>query len=174
MQLHLASSGTTQIVAVVDAADAELVAPFKWSLWQRGSMRYARTTVALGDGRYAKIWLHRMILGLNKGEPFVDHVDGNGLNCQRQNLRLATSSENNRNAQKRASASSRYKGVSWYARKSKWTARIKSGPTRKNLGYFATEEDAANAYDAAARENYGEFARFNFPRPGELSALEGC
>jgi hypothetical protein len=114
------------------------------------------------------------------GWPRVDHANGDGLDNRRQNLRQATQQQNMRNSRKYRGGSSRYKGVCWKIRNQRWLAQIyvseqdASGvPTKRklHLGTFTDQETAARAYDAAAREHFGEFACLNFPLPGERGAL---
>lgn len=93
----------------------------------------------------------------------VDHIDGNPLNNQRSNLRLCTKRENARNQKRRADNKSGYKGVHQRIRSSSWIARIQVQDDRHFIGEYSTSEEAARAYDAAARALYGEFARLNFP-----------
>jgi len=94
----------------------------------------------------------------------VDHEDHNGLNCQRYNLRVATNAQNNMNQKKRSDGlSSKFKGVCWHKRYVKFQADIRLNGKSKFLGMFVSELDAALAYDAAAREHFGEFALCNFP-----------
>jgi hypothetical protein len=100
------------------------------------------------------------------GEPEglqVDHEDGNGLNNQRSNLRIASPTQNQGNARRRKDNTSGYKGVSWYRRTNKWKAHIRVDKKLRHLGYFIDLTDAARAYDAAALEHFGEFAHLNFP-----------
>ena len=104
--------------------------------------------------------MHRVIMDAPKGM-HVDHINGNGLDNRRENLRLCTNSQNHMNRKTHRDSSSKYKGVSWNKRNSKWQAYIGSGIKRKNLGYFASESDAAKAYDIKAKECFGEFARLN-------------
>jgi hypothetical protein len=92
---------------------------------------------------------------------WVDHRDHDGLNNQRCNLRLATPSANACNIRKRAGTTSRFLGVYWNKRMRRWHAQIKAGGRRHSLGLFDREEDAAAAYDNAAREWFGEFATLN-------------
>lgn len=106
--------------------------------------------------------MHRLILGLPAHRPFVDHKDGDGLNNQRGNIRIATQSQNCMNMTARTpSASSRFRGVTWHARAQKWQAQIGCNHLRYYLGSYDTEESAARAYDAAAIVLFGEFSRLN-------------
>ena len=91
----------------------------------------------------------------------VDHIDGSRTNNHWENLRYATHSENQRNKRRRKDGSSLYKGVSWDKRSGKWVVRIKTGGVNKNLGLFEVEREAAEVYNAAAIEHYGEFAKLN-------------
>ena len=118
------------------------------------------------SGKVAPVLMHRYLLQANPGER-VDHQDGNGLNNRRENIRKATSSQNGMNARAQVGGSSKFKGV-W--RPTRWRAEIRVNYKTIHLGSFATEEEAAHAYDEAARRLFGEFARVNFPRDGERSA----
>jgi hypothetical protein len=149
--------------AVVDENDADLAA-FKWSASRGKRTDYAIRSVGRDDNGVQKfVKLHRVIgarIGIT-GQ--IDHADRDGLNCRRENLRAATGTQNMANQAHRRDNSSGYKGVSWFGRDSKWRARIKVGATHKTLGYFATKEEAAIAYDQAARSTFGPFAFLNFP-----------
>jgi len=92
----------------------------------------------------------------------VDHEDRNYLNNQRSNLRLATKSQNQANSNLRIDSTSGYKGVTWHVRIMRWQAKIQVRKTRIFLGYFKTPEEAARAYDKAAKRYFGEFANLNF------------
>ena len=113
------------------------------------------------------IYLHRELLGLKHGDRRKgDHVDGNHLNCQRSNLRIATAGQNSWKQRKwRKKTSSKYKGVSLDKRKKAkgrpWYAYIKKNRRRKFLGYFESQEQAADAYDEAAEKMFGTFACLN-------------
>lgn len=103
----------------------------------------------------------------------IDHRDGNRLDNRRFNLREASNQQNLRNRHKSKSAStSSFKGVYFSRKADRWCAMIKFDRKGRHLGSFLSEEDAAHAYDTAAREHFGTFACVNFPLPGERSAIE--
>jgi hypothetical protein len=91
----------------------------------------------------------------------VDHIDGNRLNNQKSNLRLATSSQNKMNRGPRSDNKSGYKGVSWHKQKNKWTVRIMANGRYKSLGLFNKIEKAKQAYNEAAQKYHGSFAWLN-------------
>lgn len=91
----------------------------------------------------------------------VDHINGNGLDCRRGNLRLCTKSENQRNRRPNQNGTSGYKGVGWYKKYNCWRVRIQVNGKKQHIGYFDNEIDAATAYDNAAKQLHGEFARLN-------------
>lgn len=150
---------------LLDDEDYEKVAAYNWTATKIGNNTYA--VRCIWHGRHHKpkqtmILMHRELLGLNPGERLrPDHKDGNGLNNQRDNLRLATSPQNAANAPKNRTNSSRFKGVSYRASKRKWRAFIGVDGSAKHLGYFEREQDAALAYNAAASRLFGAFARLN-------------
>ena len=108
--------------------------------------------------------MHRFILNAPKGQ-YVDHRDRNGLNNQKRNLRFCTQSQNMMNL-KSSTGTSKYKGVSWNIKYKRWQSHIRLNYKLKNLGSYNSEIEAALAYDHAARELFGEFARLNFPGNG--------
>lgn len=109
------------------------------------------------------IAMHREVLRLSGflDFPQCDHIDSNGLNNQRSNLRPATASQNRWNMRKREGRTSKYKGVYWHKKTRKWMARIGHLYKHKYLGNFTNEIDAAKAYDSAAIKLFGEFAFLN-------------
>ena len=151
---------TKGYVAVVDDEDYERINALKWyALVHRRTVYAARRNKSEGA-----VLLHRFIMGVADGKTHVDHKDFNGLNNTRANLRVCTNQQNHYGMRKmRVECSSKYKGVCWYARYQKWKVSIKRCGRTVSLGYHATEEDAARAYDRAARELFGEFAHCNFP-----------
>lgn len=91
-----------------------------------------------------------------------DHKDRNPFNCQRDNLRVSSYSQNQMNKAKRLNCSSKYKGVCWAKKRQLWFAYLTNGKDRFNLGFFKFENVAALAYDFKARLLFGEFANLNF------------
>jgi hypothetical protein len=113
------------------------------------------------DGDYRPLRMHRLIMGQPPNGREVDHINGDGLNNRRSNLRWATRQQNCQNGRPRSNARSKLKGAQWCSSQSKWGAEIKHNGRVKQLGYFQTEQEAAAAYDAAASKAFGEFARLN-------------
>ncbi len=91
----------------------------------------------------------------------VDHIDGDRTNNNYENLRFATHSENSRNMKKHADGSSIYKGVSYHKASNKWYAQMRINGKQTYLGYFEDEREAAEAYNTAAIEHFGNFAKIN-------------
>ena len=147
-------------VALVDDEDYEDVSRFKWSATERGSTVYALRNIRI-NGKYHNVYLHRYLVGLSCLGKHIDHIDGNGLNNRRENLRLCTHRENQRN-QHSSYGSSQYKGVVWHKDRKKWQARIRVDGVDIYLGGYEEEEAAARAYDKAAKKHFGRFANLNF------------
>ena len=147
-------------VALIDAEDGEKVLKYKWHACQRDNTWYAATSKERRRGN-AMIYLHRLIMDAPSGE-HVDHINGDGLDCRRDNLRLCTNAENRRN-QRSNRGHSRFKGVSLNRgnRRRKWQAAISINDKTISLGSYHSETEAARAYNAAAIWHYGEFARLN-------------
>jgi hypothetical protein len=147
-------------IAIVDACDASRVLRHKWHVCKQGRQYYAATNAPRRAGKQRRIWLHRLVLGTSPGTE-IDHKNGDGLDNRRANLRRATRTQNNGNSRLRLNSKSKLKGVHFYKARHKWCARIQVNGCGKYLGEFATREEAATAYDRAARELFGEFARPN-------------
>jgi hypothetical protein len=152
---------TRNKVAFVDDKDYEWLNQYKWYSDKSYNCWYAVRVIWVNK-KFVKIYMHREILGLKKGDKIqVDHQNHNGLDNQRRNIRVSSQSQNNGNFCK-TKGSSVYKGVCWDIRKKKWLAQIQFNNRHYFLGYFNNEEDAAHAYDKAALEFFGEFANLNF------------
>jgi hypothetical protein len=138
--------GNVRAIALIDAADAHLAA-HRWFL----SAGYAVRTVQR-DGKRTTFCLHREVLQVSGSSTHVDHISGDPLDCRRANLRCATRAENqqNRPAQK---GTSRYRNVSYHANEQAWRARVQLDGKHHHLGYFKTEEQAAEAARRFREEN---------------------
>lgn len=145
----------------VDDADFDLVSPYVWLRFRGPSgVVYARRHWR-SEGRQNGQFIHTLITGW----VFVDHINHDGLDNRRANLRASCQRFNERNARKQRSylgkpTSSQYKGVHWH--RGRWVARIGVDGRRLWLGQFAAEAEAAHAYDDAARLYFGTHAQLNF------------
>ena len=151
---------------IIDRIDSDL-ASLKWSANFSPSYAGSGNFLAVRGSSNSNVkrqWLHRTIMSrilgrdLVKGEK-VDHVNGDPLDNRRENLRLATSLQNNRNVGKRSDNKSGFKGVYWYKAASKWRAQIRVNKRAIHLGQYDTPEEAYEAYCQAAKYYFGEFAR---------------
>lgn len=150
-------------VAIIDAEDWLRVSQHRWHAVRDGDYDwYARTKTVKPDGRRAVYGLHQFVLGLPPGT-MVDHIDGDGLNNTRANLREATAAQNKANSQRYRTNTSGYKGVAKRTGYDRWQASVRCRGQRYFLGWHATPEAAARAYDRKARELFGPFAHCNFP-----------
>jgi len=142
------------LFATVDAADYKKLSKYQWHASPHGRTVYASCCTG---GRV--VYMHRMIMRPRQGY-VVDHIDGNGLNNRRCNLRVCTRRQNQANQGPRG-GSSRFAGV--YRHKNKWEAAIRCRGKRYYLGLFDDEVQAAKARDRKAYELHGERAYLNFP-----------
>ena len=144
--------------AIVDAEDFEWLNQWKWTLMdKRNGLLYA---YRLENGH--SIRLHRFIMGAPSGTE-IDHIDHDGLNNQRSNLRLCTHQQNMWHNARGPWGRSGYWGVYFESLTGKWSAQIGANYHVIHIGRFDNPVDAARAYDAAARKYHGEYAKQNFP-----------
>lgn len=149
-------------LVTVDEGDYEAVSPFRWHVIERMAPGrrvngpYAQASMRIG-GRKVQLEMHKFLTG----NPRTDHVNHDGLDNRRVNLRVVTAAQNNYNSRSRVGSSSRFKGVTWNRGNRKWQASIKLHGQNRYLGCYEVEEDAALAYNAAARELFGEHACLN-------------
>lgn len=152
---------TQGMLAIVDDGDYDTLAQFSWQAnFAKNGRCYAECSLPRINKYRPSTSMHRMIMQEPDGL-YVDHIDNNGLNNTRTNLRICTNGQNNMNAYKIRNGTSKYKGVSWCKKSQIWRAFVCINGKSKNLGNFKSEIEAAYAYDKAAMEYYGEFARPN-------------
>jgi len=137
---------------LVDPGDLAAVSRHTWGVTQEN---YVRATI---DGE--RVFLHRWLTGAGAGQ-VVDHVNGDPLDNRRSNLRVCTTAQNLANKKRPSTNTSGYKGVVWRPSRGKWEAAIQPRSGYRFLGRFDDPWEAAQAYNAAAIELYGEFARLN-------------
>lgn len=150
--------------AIVDDIDYPLVSKYTWTLSKSGNRLYAITTKRRTPIKYSKrdtIYLHRLIMNVSGWHNCVDHINGDGLDCRRSNIRLCTRGQNAMNLKIRVDNSSGYKGVYFNQQRKKYAAQIQIDKKTKFLGLFHTKEEAAEKYNEYALMYYGEFSSIN-------------
>ena len=148
--------------AIVDDEDYDLLNKRHWYAHRDRRLWYAWTKIPLTDGRQLTATMHRILLSPSP-DTIVDHINRDGLDNRRANLRIASPSQNAANGPPRNGR--RYRGT--VKQGIKWRAEICVLYKHCRLGTFDTEEQAARAYDDAAKKFFGEFAYLNFPKePG--------
>ncbi len=158
-----------KLTAIVDNEEYDYLSKFNWSLSTSNKHTYAKAII---NNKVIKR-MHRLIMKAGKGQ-LVDHIDGNGLNNQKSNLRLCTASQNGKNRKVKYNSSSKYLGVSRQIKNHvtrtgekmtyiNWIANIAITGDGKNkyIGCFKTQENAAIAYNIYAEKYHGEFANLN-------------
>lgn len=161
--------------AIVDDEDFEALSKHRWTASQSSegkwyTMRAVPKSLRVG-GKRTKIFMHREIMGAESGFD-VDHINVNTLDNRRVNLRVCTHAENCRNGSTHRDNPTGFKGVSFDKGRGRFRAMITFNYRPKFLGRFNTAHEAALAYDAAAIEKFGKFARLNFPvKEGVSDAL---
>jgi hypothetical protein len=151
-------------IAIIDDEDLERVSGLKWcasfSPKYKGGAYVATSRIRI-KGKEKTVYLHRFVTQAEKGMQ-VDHKNRNTLDCRKQNLRIATPSQNNANKPLYSNNTSGYKGVTFHKPTNKWTAQITKDRKARKIGYFETALEAAKAYDVEAKKLFGEFALLNF------------
>ena len=145
--------------ALVDDDDFDTLNQFKWIAQRSRSTFYANQCLKV-NGKWTAISMHRAILSPLPDEE-TDHINGNGLDNRRSNLRLANRAQNSFNRKLNKNNKSGFKGVR-RSPSGRWRAEVRFKGKTLHLGHFNTVERAAQAYDSIAIELFGEFARLNF------------
>lgn len=152
---------TKGLFATINSDNFERVNKFKWHAEEGDNTFYATRSI-YNNGKKTTMPLHRFILGITDPKIQIDHKNRNGLICTRENMRIATNQQNACNQVGSKNSTSHYKGVYYNKEKHKFTAQIKVDYKSRYIGHFKDEIDAAKAYDAKAKELFGEFAYLNF------------
>lgn len=147
-------------VAWVDDEDYERVNAFKWCASNNKRGFYAKTNIII-NGKRTMMFMHRFIMNGRDYSIKVDHIDGDGLNNQRSNLRFCTNQQNCRNNRSTIIKTSRHNGVCFNKKSKKFMSGITVDGKNIHLGYFTIEDDAGLAYNKAASEYFKEFACLN-------------
>lgn len=147
---------TNGTAVLVDDEDLERLLPYKWAEHRTTDhlTSYARAEV---NGKKDRRLMHRMILDAPRGSD-IDHINGDGLDNRKVNLRLATRSQNMHNQRNRRNNTSGFKGVTLDSRNGRWRGRVMLERRSVSLGYFATKEEAAAVVRAARQKLHGDFA----------------
>lgn len=146
--------------AIVDDEDFLRLNKYKWCAQKIKNNWYAVRTINRKTQKQ-KFYMHREILGLKSGDSDVDHINQNGLDNRKANLRFCSKQQNRANTTS-CKGTSKFRGVHWVTNRFKWAAIIKFNGQIKFLGHFVNEIKAAKAYDKRAKELFGEFAKTNF------------
>jgi hypothetical protein len=154
--------------AIVDVCDLHLVDKWNWYAKVDGNTLYAYRNDRSG-ARARSALMHREILQPKHGE-LTDHVNGNGLDNRRENLRIATKSQNGANSKPNKRNKAGYKGVHFNSRENRWAARIKHNKKLFSLGLFETAEQAASAYREASVNLFKDFSYY--ARSSQTTARE--
>lgn len=145
--------------AKVDCADFEWLNQWKWcAMWGENAKSFYAARIHLSASERKQIRMHRLILGLDKGDKRIgDHTNHDTLDNRRSNLRICSTQQNNCNVKLKKSNTSGFKGVAWHKGRQKWRAYGSLEGRQKHIGYYETAEQASTAYEDFAKYHYGEF-----------------
>lgn len=163
MEMIIKTKKHGEFVVLIDAIDYPLISQHKWYIQINDGRKtpVVGTKISTDDGKKTTVKMHRLIMDAPSGTQ-IDHVNGNGLDNRRTNLRYCTGSENCANRRVlRTNKTSKYRGVYFAKAHNTFVASIKKNGKNIKLGTFKNELDAARVYDKAALEIFGQFAITN-------------
>jgi len=146
--------------AKVDPEDYLWLSQLRWYC-HKGARTYYAVRQSKTENSKILIYMHRVIAN-TPGHMVCDHINHNGLDNRKENLRNCTIKQNIANSRPRRNSTSKYKGVAWSKRRKKWFVSIQTDGKTIHLGYFEDEDEAGRAYDDAAKKYQGEYANLNF------------
>jgi hypothetical protein len=163
MELKISGAKKGSPIVYVDESDHKWLKKYKWNFAKTGIKTYIVRTFIDENGKVNTVYIHRQIMGLNKGEKLqVDHKDRNTFNNCRSNLRIATQSQNLRNSRKNKNKTGLH-GVHEDKNTHKFISQIQSDDGKVHLGCYDTPELAGMARDIATHFFHGEFGVYNYP-----------
>ena len=148
--------------ALVDDDMFDYLNKWKWYANKLGNAWYAQRKSKLKNGKWKTLFMHRIVLRKTTKDLVLDHINHNGLDNQRANLREATHQQNLFNRKSNINSTSKYKGVSLDRHRNKWLTQISVDGKHKYLGRFDDEVEAAKTYDEAAKKYFKHYACLNF------------
>lgn len=151
---------TRGLISIIDDEDFDKVNLYKWYAAKNGNTCYAATGITINK-KQKTLLMHRYILGCEDKKDLIDHIDMNGLNNQKNNIRISNKYQNSSNRNKTALNKSGYKGVCWDKRSNRWRAQLVVKQQKIYLGTYYCLIKAAKAYNEAAIKYHGEFAKLN-------------
>lgn len=148
---------TNGMKAIVDDEDYDYLLDYNWRCIKNGKTHYAIFGRRI-NGKYSNVWMHRMIMDAKDRKDEVNHINHNGLDNRRENLRITTHDKVIAQSRVSNNKPTKHKGISYHKPTNKWRARININGKTTYLGYYSNEIEAAQAYEKKATEIFGEYA----------------
>lgn len=148
------------LYAIIDEDDYKFISYFRWSIRECPHTTYAFCNIRDQDMKWTTCSMHRFIMSSPKGL-IIDHINHDGLDNRKDNLRICSAAENVRNSRGKRIRKHKYKGIRWNKGSNKWESKIVFNRKEIYLGGFDSPELAAKAYNSGATKYHGEFACLN-------------